>query len=266
MCHWVIASQANTFAVPVRQCLLNGSILYRLFHWFPNKTAVIVGDMWERHWCKGATSRVQEMAPKMNDLITFLRKSGLFIIHSPSKGMNHYEGTPMRIRAQKAPAALPRVPLKKWQVVDVSRGEPSLPIDDSDGGCDCQSQCVRETEERHRSYLQAPAIHIAEEDVVAEGNEVYNVMCERGICNMLIMGVHANMCILSRTFGIRQMIYQGQNVVLVRDMTDSMYNSRGAPFVSHSEGTQLIIEHIEKYWCPTTTSSNLIDQNLELVQ
>ena len=37
---------------------------------------------------------------------------------------------------------------------------------------------------------------------------------------------HENMCVLNRPFGIRQMVYQGQNVVLMRDLTDTMYDPR----------------------------------------
>jgi hypothetical protein len=82
-------------------------------------------------------------------------------------------------------------------------------------------------------------------------------MKQRGIENVLVMGVHTNMCVLGRPFSIRQLVYQGQNVVLVRDLTDTMYNSRMPPYVSHHEGTKRVIEHIERYWCPTTTSEEL---------
>ena len=41
----------------------------------------------------------------------------------------------------------------------------------------------------------------------------------------------------------------------MRDMTDTMYNSRMKPYVPHVKGTDLIVEHIEKYWCPTITST-----------
>jgi hypothetical protein len=34
-----------------------------------------------------------------------------------------------------------------------------------------------------------------------------------------------------------------------------MYNPKSAPYVSHFEGTRLIIEHIEKYVCPSITSN-----------
>ena len=49
-------------------------------------------------------------------------------------------------------------------------------------------------------------------------------------------------------------------MVLVRDLTDTMYNSRKWPYVSHFEGTNRIIEHIEKYVAPTIVSTDLTGQ------
>jgi len=72
------------------------------------------------------------------------------------------------------------------------------------------------------------------------------------------MGVHQNMCVLGRSFSIRQMVGQGQNVALLRDLTDSMYNSRKRPLVDHFTGNDLVTWHIEKYWCPTLTSDQII--------
>ncbi len=58
------------------------------------------------------------------------------------------------------------------------------------------------------------------------------------------------MCVLGRPFGIRQMVRLGKNVALMRDMTDTMYNPDRPPGVSHFEGTDLVIQHTERYWCP----------------
>lgn len=49
----------------------------------------------------------------------------------------------------------------------------------------------------------------------------------------------------------------GFNVVLVRDLTDAMYDPRQPLFVNHTRGTQLVIEHIEKYRCPSIASDDL---------
>src|SRR5215468_10496205 len=55
--------------------------------WEPSRTAAVVCDMWDRHWCKSATTRVAEMAPRMNDVLTELRSRGVLIIHCPSDTM-----------------------------------------------------------------------------------------------------------------------------------------------------------------------------------
>ena len=45
---------------------------------------------------------------------------------------------------------------------------------------------------------------------------------------------------------------------MVRDLTDAMYDPACAPYVSHDEGTRLVIEHIERHWCPTIDSSDIL--------
>ena len=79
-----------------------------------------------------------------------------------------------------------------------------------------------------------------------------------GIKNVILVGVHTNMCVLGRPFGLRRLASNAKNVVLCRDLTDTMYNPDMWPYVSHFEGTDLIIEHIEKWVCPTITSDQLL--------
>jgi nicotinamidase-related amidase len=221
--------------------------------WDPKKTAIIICDMWDKHWCKGATERVAEMAPRMNEVVKAAREKGVFIIHSPSDTMKFYEGTPERKRAQNAPVATPPVPLQRWCKLDPAKEAP-LPIDDSDGGCDDEPQCKNYTAWKR----EIPILEIAKEDAVTDSNEAYNLLQQRGIENVIVMGVHANMCVLGRPFSIRQMVGVGKNVVLMRDMTDTMYNSRMRPFVNHFRGTDLIVQHIERYWCPSITSGDFV--------
>ena len=71
------------------------------------------------------------------------------------------------------------------------------------------------------------------------------------------MGVHTNMCVLNRSFGIKAMTRRGVDVMLCRDLTDAMYDPAKPPYVSHDEGTRLVVEYIEKFWCPTITSEDL---------
>ncbi len=222
--------------------------------WDPNETAVIICDMWNRHWCQGATARVAELAPVMNRVVSAARDMGVFIIHAPSGTAQHYEDRPARQRAKEAPEAanLPEGMASWCQWKDDAEKAVGYPIDHSDGGCDCQPQCKQGSPWTH----QIDAIEIEDADAISDsGVEVWNLLEARGIRNVIVMGVHTNMCVLGRPFGLRNLSRAGKNVVLVRDLTDTMYNSRQPPHVSHFTGTDLIVEHIEKYVCPTIAST-----------
>ena len=98
-----------------------------------------------------------------------------------------------------------------------------------------------------------------DKDIISDsGVEIWNVLEQRGIQNVILAGVHLNMCVSGRPFGLRQMAQNGKHVVLMRDMTDTMYNPMMEPHVSHFEGTALFVQHVEKYICPTMTSDQLI--------
>jgi nicotinamidase-related amidase len=215
--------------------------------WDPAQTALVICDMWDQHWCRGATERVSEMAARMNEVAGRLRDRGVLIIHCPSDTLAFYRGHPGLELARRAP----KVDLAAIR----DRGtEPALPIDDSDGGCDEDPACAHGSPWRR----QTAVIEIRDGDAITDSVQAYYLMHQRGVTNVLIMGVHQNMCVLGRPFAIRQMVRLGQNVALVRDMTDSMYNSRRAPYVDHFTGNELVTWHIERYWCPTITSDQIV--------
>ena len=56
---------------------------------------------------------------------------------------------------------------------------------------------------------------------MTDSAEPFNLMRQRGIIHVIVMGVHINMCVRGRPFAIRQRVAQGQNVLLMRDLTDS---------------------------------------------
>ncbi|NQT81840.1 isochorismatase family protein [bacterium] len=209
------------------------------------ETAILICDMWDKHWCRGATRRCEAIAKKMGPVINAARATGVQIIHCPSDTLHFYADSPQRRRMILAPP----VPLPK------SLPLPShpLPIDASDGGCDTGD----------KSYTawtrQNPNIEIGKYDGIShDGKEVYYFLKQLGIKNLIIMGVHTNMCVLGRSFAIRQMTRWGIRCILVRDLTDTMYDPEDPPHVTHDEGTQLVVKHIEKYWGPSILSSELV--------
>jgi type 1 glutamine amidotransferase/nicotinamidase-related amidase len=226
--------------------------------WNPAETAMIICDMWNEHWCKGATARVAEMAPRMNEVLKAARFHGVTIIHAPSSCMAPYENTPARERAKQYndPEVAKFLNGEAWNRGLPSEKEKPWPINQDDGGCDCNPKCNGGSP--WKSQIATLEIDNDKDLVSDKGVEIGSFLKAKGIKNVILMGVHTNMCVIGRPFGLRNMVKQGKNVVLMRDMTDTMYNSKSRPYVSHFQGTDLIIEYIEKYVCPTILSTDFL--------
>ena len=231
----------------------DGIALDKNLYWKSSETAIIICDMWNNHYCKSAVRRIEAMIPSMNSTIAAARKLGVQIIHAPSGTMDVYEATPQRRRMKEARAARPPVPIAKWCYLDPNAEAP-LPVDDVTESCDdaVVGERVRAFNREH------PGLEITGFDGISDsGEEIYNFFEQESIRNVVLMGVHTNMCVLGRPFGIRQLTRLGKNVVLARDLTDAMYDPRQAPWVSHERGTELILQHVERYWCPTIPGADL---------
>lgn len=228
---------------------------FKLVHkkvlWNPDSTAVIIIDMWNKHHCVSAEQRVAEMAPFMNKVVQAAREKGVLIIHAPSDCMDFYKDTIQRKRAENAKFKQAAVKFA-WNNFNPEYEGP-IPGVVAEAGCSCDTPepCGPD----YKAWnCENEALEIAEKDIISDkGQEIYNVLMQEGIENVIIMGVHTNLCILGRPFGIRQMKYLGINTVLCRDLTDSYHRNPG----KHFEGLNKIIEHIETYWCPTITSDQL---------
>jgi nicotinamidase-related amidase len=251
-----VAAPANTRAeldLPLRR----GETIQRT-SWKAAETAIIICDMWDNHTCKGAAARVAAMAPKVDAFVSAARSRGVLIIHSPSDVMKFYDGAPQRVLAQTAPAAKSPGPIRSRELMP--ERESALPIDDSDW-CDCRPKCDIQAA-RANGWpwkRQIATIRIQPEDAISDqGTEIYNLFEQRGIKNVILCGVHTNICVLKRSFGIRQMVLLGKNVALARDLTDCLYDPAKPPFTSHDNGTALLVQHIEKFWCPSLASTDLL--------
>ena len=209
------------------------------------------------------------MAPRMNRVLNHARKSGFTIIHAPSSCIEPYREHPARKRVLATPRSmnLPK-DIDSWcsHIPEEDRGK--YPIDQSDGGEDddptAHKKWAQDLKSRGRNpgapwKSQTDKLDIHDIDYISDnGSEVWSILEDRKIDNVVLLGVHTNMCVLGRPFGLRQMARNGKNVVLMRDLTDTMYNPAMAPYVSHFTGTDLIVEHIEKFICPTITSDSFL--------
>lgn len=237
--------------------------------WAGGETAVIVCDMWDSHHCLNAVRRVKQLAPKIDDFLKKARGNGATIIHAPSSCIDFYRDHPARKNVANVPRTKsPPNDIENWcHWKNEHEEQLGYPIDHSDGGEDDDLEEHQRWAEQLASIGRNPKspwirqtadIEIMDSDFITDdGIENWSILKHRGIKNVMLVGVHTNMCVLGRPFGLRQLANNGVNVVLVRDLTDTMYNPKMPPYVNHFSGTDLIVEHIESNVCPTVSSEQV---------
>ncbi len=244
--------------------------------WKASETAVIVCDVWDLHHCRRAVERLEEFAPRIAKLCDTVRAAGGTVIHAPSDCMPEYASHPARERvldlaARSLPAGFEPPPAAKaaWCSGIGAESLDEYPLDQSLGGEDDEpaehAAWAAELERMGRNpkmpwKMQSALVPIdAAADFISDnGAEVARVLAARGIRHVMLVGVHLNMCVLGRPFGLRRIGESGRDVVLVRDLTDTMYDPAQWPWVSHFTGTDRMIDHVERHVCPTISSAQVL--------
>lgn len=240
--------------------------------WTPARTAVIVCDVWDYHHSINAVRRLSEMAPRLDAFVAHARSAGATIIHAPSDCMAAYEEHPARKRALDLAKSVQEAPPQladQWNHGLPAEKTAKYPVDQSDGGEDDDpvehAAWAKQLEALGRNpgnpwKAQSSLVRIdPQADLITDsGSDVWKILRSRGIEQVLVVGVHTNMCVLGRPFGLRQLVGWGKRAVLVSDLTDTMYNPARWPFVRHFAGTDLVIEYIQQHVCPTITSDQLL--------
>lgn len=265
----VSGTAAEDWSVPLRSRSPEGTAQTKVETWNPARTAFIVCDVWDSHHCLNAVRRETEMIPRMNAVLSAARDRGALVIHAPSGCMKSYEKHPGRALAQQAPKAanLP-ADIGVWCYKIPAEEKGTYPVDQTDGGEDDDPVEHAAWHARLAAAGRTPkspwvrqieTLAIGPRDPISDsGVEIWNLLEQNKIENVVVLGVHTNMCVLGRPFGLRQLAKNGKHVVLMRDMTDTMYNPLKWPFVTHYVGTDRVVEHIEKFVCPTITSNAIV--------
>jgi nicotinamidase-related amidase len=210
-------------------------------------TAVIVCDMWDRHWSTGATLRVGQLAPHIDRFCGRLRDVGVLVVHAPSDTIGAYESSPARQRiAGCGPAPSPR-----------PAAMPPMPFLPANGGSDTDDPLPADTPVWSRQRA-AIAIDSGRDVITDDGGELAAYLRAVGRETVLMTGVHANMCILRRSFGLVALAGYGFSPVLVADLTDAMYDPADPPYVDHDTGNQLVTGYIQAFVAPTTHSKDVV--------
>lgn len=204
----------------------------------PKRVGVIAVDVWNYHWCKTATMRVDAIVPRMNKALEAARALGMKILLCPSDVVDNYVGYPQR----EAVFALPQFPVPT--VVNVT----CPPVPDA-GGCACgRERCGG----NYGWDGMHPALHIGEADLMPDTQaEVYAICRKYGLTHLIYVGFHTQVCLLGKPMGLRAMKSAGLKCVLARDMTDAHPGYDPARNFTPDLNTEQVVEHFEKHLAPT---------------
>ncbi|MDR1382754.1 MAG: isochorismatase family protein [Planctomycetaceae bacterium] len=243
-------------------------------NWNPKETVIIVCDMWAFHPCVHATARLEDLAKEMNTVFDKAREKGILIVFAPSSHDidKHYADLPARQTSAKYRHGFGNP--RHWDFWVHGHGgenehshlayadekDAQWPLPNGDPHC-------FESQGKTPDFRQTEILKIKDCDILTDdfvemiGNEEYQecLFKERGIKNVILMGVHTDMCVIGRPFGCRAMKIAGYNTVLCRDLTDCAWNcaSRMKDAMDHFRGLDKVIEYIETYICPTITSTDI---------
>ena len=204
----------------------------------PARVGVIAVDVWNFHWCKTATMRVDAIVPRLDAALEAARSMGMTVMLCPSDVVENYAGYPQR----ESVFAIPRVPLPLLQEVQCP------PVPDA-GGCACgKERCAV----NYGWDGMHPALRIGASDLMPDTQaEVYAICRQRGLTHLVYVGFHTQVCLLGKPMGLKAMKAAGMKCVLARDMTDAHPGYDPARGFTPDLNTEQVVAHFEKHLAPT---------------
>ena len=239
----VVWTAAGTSAAGIELTLqtrdpVTGKILLTTEKIDPARVGVIAVDIWNYHWCKTATMRVDAIVPRLNKALAGARSLGMTVMLCPSDVVDNYVGYVQRETA----LALPQFPVPALVHV-------SCPTPPDAGGCACgRERCAV----NYGWDAMHPALKMADTDLMPDTQaEVYAICLKNGLTHLIYVGFHTQVCLLGKPMGLRAMKAAGLRCVLARDMTDAHPGYDPARNFTPDLNTEQVVEHFEKYLAPT---------------
>lgn len=204
----------------------------------PVRIGVIAVDVWNFHWCKTATMRVDAFVPRINKALDAARALGMTVMLCPSDVVDNYVGYPQR----EAILALPKLTVPN--AVNVT----CPPVPDA-GGCACgRERCAG----NYGWDGMHPALRIGEADLMPDTQaEVYALCQQHHLTHLIYVGFHTQVCLLGKPMGLKAMKSAGFRCVLARDMTDAHPGYDPSRGFTPDLNTEQVVEHFEKHLAPT---------------
>jgi len=202
------------------------------------RVGVVAVDVWNYHWCKTATMRVDAIVPRMNQALAAARDLGMTVMLCPSDVVDNYVGFPQRERVFQ----LPLMPVPDAVTVTCP------PVPDA-GGCACGAE---RCSGNYGWDGMHPGLVIGADDWMPDTQaEVYALCRKLGLTHLLYVGFHTQVCLLGKPMGLKAMKSAGLQCVLARDMTDAHPGYDPARQFTPDLNTEQVVAHFEKHLAPT---------------
>jgi len=189
--------------------------------------------MWNFHWCLTAAQRVGAMVPRMNRVLETARAQGSLVIWNPSDVVTAYAGTPQYERADAA------------DVRPAPQNKDTVNVRFTTGAGACMCGPGHTCRVNYGWDAMAPALKIAAGDLFsASTDEINTLLRERGIENIVYMGVHTNMCVFGKPGALAPMKRAGFKVFLARDLNDAFTRYDPQRAFTPDTGTGIINQNL----------------------
>ncbi len=252
----------------------------------PQKTGIVVVDVWTSHSCSSANNHYRSFIPLMNETLDAVRKLGIQVIFA-SSGMDltSWEDKPQIMNVKKlAHHSLHKSNGFKPPMNGFVSGWASNCMCKVTGLAPGTNQPKYNCNRVTGNSNQHPDLGVKEQDLFIQAGiyrpgkelaidswgepaqqELWNLCQERGITHLIYMGFATNMCIINREFGMIQMKRLGLETILIRDLTYAMtfdgYNPDTKKLDQNftpDRGTELSIQFIERYIGPSIDRKQLL--------
>jgi nicotinamidase-related amidase len=195
--------------------------------------------MWNFHWCMTASERVSAMVPRMNRVLLTARELRMQVVWNPSDVVTAYSGYPQYERAGAV----------EHRQAPKTRNPLSAKFTAPHGACMCGPgiHC-------HGNYgwdAMHPDLIIEDNDLISSStDEIYTLLSDRGITDIIYMGVHTNMCVLGKPGAMSSMWSAGFNCMLARDLNDAFTAYEPDRNYTPDTGTTQIDENLQQAGIP----------------
>lgn len=216
-----------------------------------DKSALLLCDVYNNHWCKEQTKRYEAIAQKIGRVASAFQKKGMCVVHSPSGCTTKYVDTS---QYQRMIPFLQAPPLTHRRDIPTPHVPITTPRTER-----CECCCTPRCDPHSTWTCEHQYIPLGEKDIICDnGPSIYLYLEKQGITTLFYAGFALNMCMLERDFGIPQMLRWGINCLFIRDLTDVFYISMDASKMTHDAALQGIVSYVEDTYCPSVTSEELL--------